>query len=448
MKKIFVLLLLLTGTGLFASAQLGNILKRAEQRAKDRVKQKVDQKVDEGVDRAVDKADPTSPQNKSKKKKNDDGGGDAGDAGGDNGGGGGNVSGGKKGTPTLKTYSKYDFVPGEKVVAVEDFAQDAVGDFPAKWNTNSTGEVQTIEGRSGKWLSVSKDGVFLPEFITSLPENFTLEFDLICSDNFSFYSTAFNVAMAALKNPGKDFTNWKQHSGGRTGVQFWLHPQDAGGGKGHTGFSVFNPDGESMKNETATVQFHSKTPSRTQVHISVWRQKQRLRVYINEEKVWDVPRAFDAAIKYNSIVFSIAGFHNNEDRYLFSNVRLAVGAPDTRSKLITEGKYVTRGITFDVNSDKIKPESYGTLKDIAAVLTENADVRVKIIGHTDSDGDDKSNMELSKRRAESVKAMLSKEFGIDASRMETDGKGESQPADKNTSPEGKANNRRVEFIKL
>jgi outer membrane protein OmpA-like peptidoglycan-associated protein len=88
------------------------------------------------------------------------------------------------------------------------------------------------------------------------------------------------------------------------------------------------------------------------------------------------------------------------------------------------------------------------LKDISSVLTENATVRVKIIGHTDSDGDDKSNLELSNRRAEAVKTALSKEFGIDAARMETDGKGESQPADKNDSPAGKANNRRVEFVKL
>ena len=134
--------------------------------------------------------------------------------------------------------------------------------------------------------------------------------------------------------------------------------------------------------------------------------------------------------------------------YYLGNLRLAVGAPDTRNKLMTEGKWVTHGILFDVNSDKIRGESYGTLKSIASVLKESADLKVKIIGHTDSDGDDAKNLDLSKRRAASVKSMLTSEFGIDAARMETDGKGESQPAGKNDSPAGKANNRRVEFVKI
>jgi outer membrane protein OmpA-like peptidoglycan-associated protein len=106
------------------------------------------------------------------------------------------------------------------------------------------------------------------------------------------------------------------------------------------------------------------------------------------------------------------------------------------------------GILFDVNSDRIRGESYGTLKEIAAVLRENAALKVRIIGHTDSDGDDASNLDLSRRRAAAVKGMLVSEFGIDAARMETDGKGESQPAAGNESAAGKANNRRVEFVKM
>jgi outer membrane protein OmpA-like peptidoglycan-associated protein len=73
---------------------------------------------------------------------------------------------------------------------------------------------------------------------------------------------------------------------------------------------------------------------------------------------------------------------------------------------------------------------------------------VKIVGHTDADGDDKTNLDLSKRRALAVKNALVNEFGIDISRMEVDGKGEAEPVDKNLTTEGKANNRRVEFMKI
>jgi outer membrane protein OmpA-like peptidoglycan-associated protein len=122
--------------------------------------------------------------------------------------------------------------------------------------------------------------------------------------------------------------------------------------------------------------------------------------------------------------------------------------PDTRSKLLTDGKLITRGITFDVGSDKIKPESYGVLKEIAQILTENPTVKIKIVGHTDSDGDANKNLELSKKRADAISKVLSKEFKIDASRMQTDGQGATEPSEPNTTPQGKANNRRVEFIKL
>ncbi|RYZ31688.1 MAG: OmpA family protein, partial [Sphingobacteriales bacterium] len=188
-------------------------------------------------------------------------------------------------------------------------------------------------------------------------------------------------------------------------------------------------------------------PLKTSARISIWRQNTRVRVYMDDKKVWDMPKALPEGMKLNSLYFRNNAASNDEDAYYIGNVRLAVGAPDTRNKLITEGKFVTHGILFDVNSDKIKPESYGAIKDIANVLTENSSVNVLIVGHTDSDGDDAGNMELSKKRALAVKNILSKEFNVNASRLTTDGKGELQPIDKNTSSLGKANNRRVEFIK-
>jgi outer membrane protein OmpA-like peptidoglycan-associated protein len=182
-------------------------------------------------------------------------------------------------------------------------------------------------------------------------------------------------------------------------------------------------------------------------HISIWRQKERVRVYVNEVKIWDIPKAATKDAKFNSIIFSVT-YAEEVVKHFIGNLRFAVGAPDTRKKMLEQNKWVTHGILFDVNSANIKPESYGTLKEMANVLKEYTDLKVKIVGHTDADGKDADNLDLSKRRAASVKAALAKEFSIDESRMETDGKGESEPIDKNDNPAGKANNRRVEFIKI
>jgi OmpA-OmpF porin, OOP family len=91
---------------------------------------------------------------------------------------------------------------------------------------------------------------------------------------------------------------------------------------------------------------------------------------------------------------------------MISNVRIAVGAPGMRNKLLTEGKLISYGIYFDVNKDIVKPESYGTLKEIAAVLNENPNVRIKIVGHTDSDGSAAANLDLSKRGVLQLKMSL------------------------------------------
>lgn len=165
---------------------------------------------------------------------------------------------------------------------------------------------------------------------------------------------------------------------------------------------------------------------------------------MDQVKVFDLPKVFEAGLKINMMRFELWGAGSP----MITNFRVAAGLPDMRNKLLTEGKLVSYGIYFDVNKDAVKPESYGTLKGIADVLKENPDVRIKIVGHTDSDGADAANLDLSKRRGASVKNELVKTFGIDATRLESDGLGETKPVAPNDTPSNKAMNRRVEFIKL
>jgi OOP family OmpA-OmpF porin len=344
------------------------------------------------------------------------------------------------------SYSKFDFVPGEKIIFFDDFSQDNVGDFPAKWNTNGSGEVVTINTHPGKWLKMRNSTTYIPDIISKkFPENYTLEYDMIADGEDR--SGNFNIEFTSL--PTKTEVPAASDPSGYAGLFLYAEMQADGAIRFVTKTMIY-ANGE-FTDGGATTDINDltlKDKGEEKFHISIAVNKQRFRYYINEVKVLDLPRVLPVAV-YNTIIFRMWGWAEDHPfGALISNVRYAEGTTDVRSKLMTEGKLVTRGILFDVNSDKIKAESYGSLKEIAQVLKDNAGVKVKIVGHTDSDGDDNANLSLSKKRAAAVKNSLSKDFGIDASRMETDGKGEAEPASPNTSPENKANNRRVEFIKL
>lgn len=433
MKKILMLALVIASI----STVHAQVLKRLGDRVKNKMEQKAGDKVDKSIDDAVDgkKKDNSSSQQQS----------------------GSNEQASNKEVAAadkeeaassepvaMKAYSKYDFIPGEKVFAYEDFSAAEVGDFPPRWNTNGTAETVTLNTREGKWLKISKDAVFYPEFITDFPDNFTIEFDLGVNTGWNSYPLAMNIAK--LKSPDAyadygDYVRWQ----GDHAVHINFKPM-VNTYVGNSQLLAGSNGNHSINNNVEIRNWNNG--ARNFAHIALWRQKERLRVYVNGDKIWDLPKAFKTDATYNALTFASPGGYKEGDYFVLGNLRLAVGAPDTRNKLITEGKFVTTGILFDVNKADIKPESYGTLKSIASVLNENQDVKVKIVGHTDSDGDDQANLELSKKRAEAVKASLVKDFNVDGSRMQTDGKGESQPADKNTSATGKANNRRVEFIKL
>ena len=340
----------------------------------------------------------------------------------------------QSGPSAMETYSKFDFIPGERVIFFEDFSQDAVGDFPALWNTNGSAEVVTTSLYPGKWMKFVGDKSIWTDQLLDFPDNYTIEFDVIPTKGENDHMAGYDFRLIQSIHeksfdygavPGKSGFLFGVESFGRPGYRTYINSEE-GGEFGMSGYG----------NENCK-QFENKM-----YHVAIWIQKSRIRLYQNETKLFDLPKAFPLpTIKMDRIRFE-------NGAALVSNIRIAVGAPDTRNKLITEGRLVTYGIYFDVNKDVVKPESHGTLKEIATVLTENPGIRVTIVGHTDSDGDDASNLDLSKRRGAAVKEALVKNFGIDAARLETDGMGESQPVSANDTPVNKALNRRVEFIKL
>jgi len=333
---------------------------------------------------------------------------------------------------SLQSYSTYDFIPGDKVILFDDFSQDAVGDFPALWTANAPGEINTLNIASGNWLNLnSTDGDYFILKSIDFPKNFIIEFDMVPK------KTGGRIA-AGLILYGEDKPKEMDVNShpGSSGIIISIEKER------------WNTTGYKTSENTTINGSSAINPVEPEKvnHVIIWVQNRRFRIYHKQAKVLDMPTNVYDGTKFNRLCFRLS--RGASCGSYISNIRITSAAPDMRSKLLTEGKLVSYGIYFDVNKDVVKPESYGTLKGIADILTENPDVKVKIVGHTDSDGADATNLDLSKRRGGAVKAELVKSFGIDASRLEADGMGETQPVAANDTPSNKALNRRVELIKL
>jgi outer membrane protein OmpA-like peptidoglycan-associated protein len=103
------------------------------------------------------------------------------------------------------------------------------------------------------------------------------------------------------------------------------------------------------------------------------------------------------------------------------------------------------GILFDVDKTDLKPVAKTNLQNLAASLVKNPETNILIIGHTDSTGTVAHNMDLSVRRAESVKSQIVA-GGVDGARLSTQGKGPTEPVGDNRTADGRALNRRVEVV--
>lgn len=341
---------------------------------------------------------------------------------------------------SIKLYSKFDFIPGTKILFFDDFSQDNLNEYPLNWITNGRGEVLTFDKYPGvKWFRMNTEGTNATLKFFPFEENTTIEFDMIAHVGDNLENSLSDIVVQFYQETEENKETVGEYVPGTGGFKMLINS---------TTFDFGSWENQSYKQTTLSATSNEVMDNKNEkIHISIWVQKRRVRFYVNQYKVMDAPMLVPTGIVPNRIAFWSSSY-NDQFSFLLTNLKIAVGSPDTRNKIITDGKYVTNAIKFDVGSDKLKPESYAVIKEIATVIKENATLKLKIVGFTDSDGDDATNLSLSKKRSISVKNALVTEFGIDASKLETDGKGELEPIAPNNTPEGKATNRRVEFIKL
>ena len=328
-------------------------------------------------------------------------------------------------------YSKYDFIPGDKVIFTDDFSDTDVGEFPVKWSLNGPGgkgsntiEVAEFAGkRFLRSIPAEKGQGQFPstQYIRlnlkgDLPEKFTVEFDAHFSEIAGGYPSRYGLFL--LKEGAH------RPSGAYPGA-VWLS------GKTCT----------SMNTETHLARADNKVH-----HLAISVNGTFVKAYVDHQRVINDPDGVQRPIKYIGMGIESSG-HVPNDKIMFTNFRLAEGGKSIKSALDTDGKIVTHGILFDTGKDVIKPESLPTLKMILGLLEGDPSLKFSIEGHTDNQGNKAINQPLSEKRAAAVMAWLSGK-GIDSARLKTKGFGDSMPIDTNGTPEGRANNRRVEFVKF
>ncbi len=318
----------------------------------------------------------------------------------------------------FKPYNNYDFVPGNKILFEDDFREDADGEFPAHWNLEGGQGVVNKMGDDNVFAITKYYSIYSPNIRnkTYLPAQYTIELDTWLDAS---YDSNEGVYIEFRKGKEKLGSMLTSHS------QFTFNFGD----QHLQGDLPADINGDSYHNK-----WH---------HIAIAVKDAQVKVYCDQYRVVVIPNA-----NFKATNIAVGGNASDGANMLFKNFRLAEGgAMNMLGKKFTDTKIITHGINFDYNKTTIKPESMGTLNMIVQLMKENPDLKFEIGGHTDGDGEDAYNLKLSQQRADAVKAKLTS-MGVTATRFTAKGYGESKPLAPNTSPENKANNRRVEFTKI
>jgi OOP family OmpA-OmpF porin len=311
----------------------------------------------------------------------------------------------------LISYKNYDFVPGDRIIFQSQLADEETGEIPSQFILKEGQiDVETEDGENVIHTPQGNTAVFTPRMKTSryLPDQFTVEFD--------FKNESYGLNRVTVR--------FGDDEGAIQDLRF-----DDGSLTWTTGDVAF-PSGLKAVSGRPMV-WH---------HIAIAVNKNQGKVYVDQFRVANVNNIKG---KGQAVIFNVDGYENS----FLKNIRIAAGGINIYKKVATDGKIVTHGILFDVDQATLKPESMGTINKICSLLKKQPSLKFEIGGHTDNSGGSQHNKELSQKRADAVKDELVK-LGIDGSRLTARGFGDTKPIDSNDTPEGRANNRRVEFVKI
>ena len=437
MKKLFFMLIVAFACAGTADAQgwLKKLGKVAEDAAKRTVERKVEQKTEQAVDDAVEGK--MSSKKDKKSKDSDDA--DYEDAevteqSGDD-------------TPVDAKNQKSDFVRGSVVMFEDDLAGEQIGEFPSKWDlVRGSAEVASING--AKCIEMDQRDSWIAPLVKGgiknyLGDVFTIEYDMLYDDRKKDGCASIELDIMHEKSPRDNelftITYNTCHDKQAYDCSYCLTSEP----------SFNSKDGHATSAETTTNndgRWH---------HFALSFNKRAIKFYVDGKRQINVPNAKPGA---GWVTWFASG---GTSPVYIKNVVIAKGAVDLYERNATDidakvaavekaiaetGKFVTNNILFETGKATLKPESMEEIQKVADYMKKNPTARFEVQGHTDNQGSDKINDPLSQQRAEAVVKAL-EGLGCDPFNMRAVGKGSHEPVADNKTDEGRAKNRRVEFIK-
>jgi OOP family OmpA-OmpF porin len=318
-----------------------------------------------------------------------------------------------------KLWVNYDFVPGSRVIFFTDYAEDQVGNFPKRL-VFKTGNMEVAELDGQRYLRSTAPSNFAIPLPEVLPARFTIEIDFINRKTLDGIAFQLQGTLLQFRDAKSSSIVWGSGGVGLTG-----------GGGGET---LFGYDG------TLANRYRGKAGQ-----LRIMGDGEYVKVYLDERRFVNIPNAKFAHTNALNLWLDARG---DENPVFIGKIRIAESGKSIYDEIAAKGRVATQGILFDSGSDRVKPESGPTLKEIGAMLKEHPDLKLAVEGHTDNVGDAAANLKLSEARASAVTAALVKEQGIDPARLSAKGLGSTRPVAPNATAEGRQTNRRVELVKI
>ena len=402
MKKILIVLI----AGLFFQAPTmlnAQIIGKLKKKVEKKIEKKVDEALEDEKEAEPQPQEEQIPQKETKSGKTDD-------------------------DQVVKPWSKYDFVPGETVIFEDNLEGEQNGEFPSQWDLiDGYVENALFEDENVIRFPIESSGATIKPLLKKegdyLPDKFTIEFDMYLSHRTSKYAVMFWDKGKSYHRPTELGDIGVIEVGSDQGASY-------DGGRLH----------RNLPKESQKAYPHWR-------HVAISFNVRALKIYMDQDRLLMLPN-----VKGNPTSISLKGStydsgHTGDYPTLVKNIRIAEGAVALYDRFITDGKIIANGIKFDTGNATLRPESMGIINEIVKLMKQHPEIKFSIEGHTDSDGETAFNQNLSELRANTVMNELIAQ-GIDVNRMVSKGLGESSPIADNSTPEGKANNRRVEFVKM